>query len=163
MWTSYQKILIVAGLSFCAFLSPISSTAVLAAIPEIATEFNTTGSIVDLSNAVYIACMAFSVAIWGPLSEVFGRRPVAAIISILFALVSAATALAPSLPAFFVFRAISALVGTAYVLIGAACIGDIYPACQRGTAMSWFMSAQSGYLNRSVTSIWYSLPMPILL
>lgn len=45
--------------------------------------------------------------------------------AVLFFLLSVATALAPNLPAFFVFRALSAFEGTAFILIGAACIGYV--------------------------------------
>lgn len=40
-------------------------------------------------------------------------------------MLSLGTALAPNLAAFFVFRAISAFQGTAFVLIGAACLGYV--------------------------------------
>lgn len=71
-----RKIIIVAILSFCAFLSPVSSTSVLAATPEVAKEYNTTGSVINLSNAAYMALMGLSPIVWGPMSQVFGRRPV---------------------------------------------------------------------------------------
>lgn len=71
-----RKIVIVSLLSFCSFLAPISSTAVLAAIPEVAAAFNSTGSIVDLTNALYMLFMGISPIFWGPISEVYGRRVV---------------------------------------------------------------------------------------
>ena len=71
-----RKSIIVFVLSFCAFLSPISSTSILAAVPEIAAEYNTTGSIINISNAGYMVLMALSPIFWGPMSQVFGRRPV---------------------------------------------------------------------------------------
>jgi hypothetical protein len=71
-----RKIAIVAILSYCSFLAPISSTMVLSAIPEVAAEYNTTGSVVDLSNALYMLFMGISPIVWGPLSEVYGRRMV---------------------------------------------------------------------------------------
>jgi hypothetical protein len=69
-----RKAIIVFVLSFCAFLSPISSTSILAATPEVAGEFSTTGSIINISNAGYMFFMALSPIIWGPMSQVFGRR-----------------------------------------------------------------------------------------
>lgn len=71
-----RKSVIVAVLSFCAFLSPVSSTSVLSATPEVAAEYNTSGSIINLSNAAYMVFMAFSPIVWGPMSQVFGRRTV---------------------------------------------------------------------------------------
>lgn len=74
--TRSRKAIIVAVLSFCAFLSPVSSTSVLAATPEVAAEYHTTGSVINASNAGYMAFMGISPIIWGPMSQVFGRRPV---------------------------------------------------------------------------------------
>ncbi|KAM0548761.1 hypothetical protein ACHAPJ_009757 [Fusarium lateritium] len=139
-WSPGRKSIIVAILSFCSFLSPVSSTSVLSATPEIASDFHSTGSIVNLSNTGYMIAMAFSPLLCGPISQVFGRRPVAVVASVMFLGFNIGTALAPNLVSFFVFRFLTALFGTAFLLIGSACIGDIYHPTRRGTAMGWFMS-----------------------
>lgn len=69
-----KKVVIVCLLSFSSFLSPLSSTTILSAVPEVAATYNTTGSIINLSNALYLVFMAISPCIWGPLSQVYGRR-----------------------------------------------------------------------------------------
>ncbi len=71
---SSRKVVIVALLSFCSFLAPISSTTILAAIPEVATTYRTTGTIINLSNALYMLFMGVSPCVYGPLSQVYGRR-----------------------------------------------------------------------------------------
>ena len=53
-FTARKKISIVALMSFASFLAPVSSTTVLAATPEVAATYNTTGTIINLSNAVYM-------------------------------------------------------------------------------------------------------------
>ncbi|KAL2191940.1 MFS general substrate transporter [Thermothelomyces heterothallicus CBS 203.75] len=58
----------------------------------------------------------------------------------LFFACSIGTALAPNLAAFFVFRVLTAFEGTAFILVGSACIGDIYRPTERATALGWFMS-----------------------
>ncbi|KAL7930815.1 MFS general substrate transporter [Trichoderma chlorosporum] len=138
--SSRRKHVIVTILSFCAFLAPLSSTSVLAAVPQVAESYHTTGSIINVSNAAYMALMGVSPVIWGPMSQVFGRRPMTRLTTVLFFLLSIATALAPNLASFFIFRALSAFEGTAFILLGAACIGDIYRPTERGTALGWFMS-----------------------
>lgn len=77
----HRKHVIVTILSFCAFLAPLSSTSVLAAVPQVAETYNTTGSIINVSNAAYMALMGISPVVWGPMSQVFGRRPVSLAIS----------------------------------------------------------------------------------
>lgn len=70
----HRKVVIVSLLSFCSFLAPISSTTILAAVPEVAHTYDTTGTIVNLSNALYMLFMGISPCVWGPLSQVYGRR-----------------------------------------------------------------------------------------
>ncbi|KAF5872845.1 putative major facilitator superfamily transporter protein [Botrytis fragariae] len=135
-----RKLVIVALLSFCSFLAPISSTTVLAAVPEVANTYHSTGTIINLSNALYMLFMGLSPLVWGPLSQVYGRRWISLITSFLFTACSIGTALAPNLPAFFIFRILTAFQGTSFLTIGAACIGDIYRPTERGTAMGWFLS-----------------------
>jgi hypothetical protein len=71
-----RKIVIVLVLSFCSFLAPISSTSILSGVPEVAKTYNTSGSIINASNALYLAFMGVSAPFWGPFSQVWGRRPV---------------------------------------------------------------------------------------
>jgi hypothetical protein len=73
-FTPRRKHIITAVLSFCSFLAPISSTTVLSAIPKVAAEFNTTGSIINVSNALYLVFMGLSPLFWGPIGRVYGRR-----------------------------------------------------------------------------------------
>ncbi|KXX76914.1 Dityrosine transporter 1 [Madurella mycetomatis] len=136
----HRKVLMVALLSFCSFLSPISSTSVLAATPEVAAEYATDGTVINMANAVYMLAMGVSPIVWGPMSQVYGRRPVNQATALLFFGCSIGTALAPNLAAFFVFRILTALEGTAFILVGSACIGDIYRPTERATALGWFLS-----------------------
>lgn len=71
-----RKIIIVIVLSFCSFLAPIGSTSILPAIPEVAQTYSTSGSVVNVSNALYLAFMGVAAPFWGPFSQVWGRRPV---------------------------------------------------------------------------------------
>ena len=73
-FSPHRKVLITIVCSVCSFLSPISSTTILSAIPEVAAEYNTSGSIINLSNALYLIFMGLSPAAYGPLSQVYGRR-----------------------------------------------------------------------------------------
>lgn len=55
-----------------------------------------------------------------------------------FLLCSLATALAPTLAAYFVFRMLTAFTGTAFLVMGPAVIGDLFRPTARATALSWF-------------------------
>ncbi|KAI0386868.1 MFS general substrate transporter [Hypomontagnella monticulosa] len=136
----HRKLVIVFLLSFCSFLAPISSTSVLAATPEVAAEYGTTGSIINVVNALYMLFMGLSPVFWGPLSQVYGRRLITIITAVGFLACSIGTALAPNLGAFFVFRLLTAFEGTSFILVGASVIGDMYRPTERGTATGWFLS-----------------------
>lgn len=135
-----RKLVIVAILSYCSFLAPISSTTVLSAVPEVAAEYQTTGTVINLSNALYMLFMGLSPMFWGPLSQVYGRRIVNLTSAVLFFACSIGTALAPNLVAFFIFRILTAFEGTSFILVGSTCISDIYRPTERATAMGWFLS-----------------------
>lgn len=71
-----RKVLIVTILACCSFLAPISSTSILPAVPEVAATFDTTGSVINASNAVFTLFMGLSSTFWGTFSQILGRRPV---------------------------------------------------------------------------------------
>ena len=73
-FTPRRKNIIVFVLSFCAFLSPVSSTAVLSAVPEVASTFETTSSIINLTNALYLVSMGVCPLLFGPIVSLYGRR-----------------------------------------------------------------------------------------
>ncbi|KAF7323431.1 Major facilitator superfamily transporter protein [Mycena chlorophos] len=136
----HRKHIITAVLAFCGFLAPISSTTVLSAIPEVASTYNTTGSIINVSNAVYLIFMGISPCFWAPVSQVYGRRWICLSSAFLFFACSLGTALSPNLAAFFIFRALTAFQGTCFLIVGASCLGDIYRPVERATALGWFLS-----------------------
>jgi hypothetical protein len=73
-FTNRRKMIITAVLSYCGFLAPVSSTTVLSAIPEVAATFHCDGSIINLSNAMYMLFMGISPCFYGPVSNIYGRK-----------------------------------------------------------------------------------------
>jgi hypothetical protein len=73
-FTERRKTIIVAVVSFCSFLAPISSTTVLSAVPEVAATYNTDGSIINVSNALYMLFMGLSPCFYGPYGSIYGRK-----------------------------------------------------------------------------------------
>lgn len=71
-----QKRIITAIAAFCGFLAQMSTTSVLAAVPEIVATYHTTATVISVSNAVYLGFMGLSAFIWGPWADIFGRRSV---------------------------------------------------------------------------------------
>ena len=139
-FTPRRKIVIVSVLSFCSFLAPISSTSILSASPEVVATFDTTGTIFNLSNAMYMVFMGLSPLVYGPLGSTYGRRWPLIISSLTFTIFSIGSALSPNLACYFVMRMLTAFQGTAFLIIGGTMIGDIYKPIERGTAYGFFLS-----------------------
>ncbi|TDZ31887.1 Dityrosine transporter 1 [Colletotrichum spinosum] len=135
-----RKRLITAVMACGGLASTMSSMLILAAIPDIAADFETTGTVINVSNAIYIAFMGVSTLFWGPVSQVFGRKWPGIVSAVGFTAFTVGTALSPNLAAFFVFRMLSAFAGTAYLVLGSSCISDIYKPTERGTALGWFLN-----------------------
>ncbi|PYI33041.1 putative MFS transporter [Aspergillus indologenus CBS 114.80] len=135
-----RRISIVIMLSYCAFLAPISSTAIFTAVADLARTFDTTPDIIYASNSLYLGCMGVSALIWGPASQVWGRRPLLITSSILFCAFTVASAFAPNLVSYFIFRGCAALQGTSFLVIGNAIVGDIYEPTTRASALGWVLS-----------------------
>ncbi|KAK3072363.1 hypothetical protein LTR53_006941 [Teratosphaeriaceae sp. CCFEE 6253] len=136
----HRKIAVVCVLSGCSFLAPISSTSILAAAPEVVSTFHTTGTIFNLSNALYMVFMGLSPLFWGPIGQTYGRKWPLAIAAVTFTAFSAGSAAAPNLATYFVMRMLTAFQGTTFLSVGATVIGDIYRPVERGTAYGWFLS-----------------------
>lgn len=143
-FSNLQKQSITAFLALCSFMTSMSTTCILPAIPELMQTFSTTAFVIGISNAVYLAVMGAAALIWGPSADVFGRRAVS-VLSLLdqfrstdrgtqvyrfsllmFCAASIGTAFSPTLVAFFVFRGLSAIPSTSFLILGSSCISDIY-------------------------------------
>ncbi|OHW99373.1 MFS general substrate transporter [Colletotrichum incanum] len=135
-----QKRIITAIAAFCGFLAQMSTTSVLAAVPEIVATYRTTATVISVSNAVYLAFMGLSAFIWGPWADIFGRRSAYLYSLTLFLAFTIGTALAPRLDLFFLFRALTAFQSTSFLILGSSCISDIYHPTERATSLGWFLS-----------------------
>lgn len=131
----WKKRVMVYIVAYTCFLSPMSNMAFLPAVAEIASDFHTTGTIINVSNAVYCIFMAGAPCIWSPFSDIYGRRWTFILCAVMFTVTTVCVVVSVNLAMFFVFRAISALFGTACFSVGASIVGDIYPPVKRGTAM----------------------------
>ncbi|KAJ0309513.1 hypothetical protein COL516b_002758 [Colletotrichum fioriniae] len=73
-FTPGRKRLITAIVSFGGLGINLASLLVLSALPEVAAAFNTTGTVINFTNALFLLMMGIGVLFWGPLSQVYGRK-----------------------------------------------------------------------------------------
>jgi MFS family permease len=103
-----------------------SSTSLLPATPEIASEFHTTPEILNIMNAGVLLAMGFSTLIWGPLRVLLGRRLSYNIAVGVLVVCSVCTGAAQNMAMFTVFRVLGGLTGTSFMVMGQTVLADIF-------------------------------------
>lgn len=145
-FSNTEKRLYLVIVSVACFLSPISTTMFLPAIPHIAEEFNTNGTTITSSNAVYCVFMAISSCITSPCTRNYGRRLTTVVCTFGYTVSAFIVSQSQNVPMFYVFRACMALFGTPFFSVSATIIADIYSPQQRGKSMAYILIGTQGGL-----------------
>lgn len=135
-----KKHLFVFISSVSCLMSPMSSLAFLPAVSEIADRFNTTPTIINISNAIYCLIMAISPCVFGPIGDIYGRRFTFNVCLFLYSISTVLVAVSQNLAMFYIFRMLSSLFGTAFFSTAASVVSDIYTPVERSTAMGWSLA-----------------------
>lgn len=125
-----RKYLILFVVSWMTLVVTFSSTSLLIATPEIATDLSTTAEILDVTNAAVLVAMGLSSLIWSPFSDLFGRRKIYNIAIFFMFVPSIGAAVAPNMATFTTMRVLGGLTGTYFMVAGQTIIADIFePVC----------------------------------
>ncbi|KAJ9055874.1 Dityrosine transporter 1 [Entomophthora muscae] len=130
---------ILSSVMFAGLLSPLCSSCYFPALGMVASGLNTTNHLVDLSVSVYLVTMGVCPILWGTLADIYGRRKLMIVASIIFVCASAACGFASDIWLLISLRILQALGASASIVIGIGVIADIYPREERGSAMGLFM------------------------
>jgi MFS family permease len=122
----WRKYIILFVVSWMTFVVTFSSTSLLPATPEIASEFSTTPELLNVTNAGVLLAMGFSSLIWGPATKILGRRLAYNIAIGVLVGCSVGTALSGGKGAFTVFRVLGGLTGTSFMVQGQTILADIF-------------------------------------
>lgn len=101
-------------------------------IPEVAREFGASITEVGFSLTLTLAMRPLGALIFGRLADHFGRRPILMLDVVLFAVLEAASALAPSLAVLLIVRALFGIAMGGEWGIGASLAMESIPAKSRG-------------------------------
>ena len=123
---TWRKCIILFVTSWMTLSVTFSSTSLLAATPEIAVEFSTTPEILDVTNAGVLVAMGVSVLLWGPITNLIGRRNAYNIAVFVLCGCSAGTAASIDLRMFTTMRILSGLTGTIFMVSGQTILADIF-------------------------------------
>lgn len=75
-YNKIQKQSISWFVAYCGLLASMSTTSILAAVPEVVETFDTSTTVINTSNALYLVVIGLSCCFWGPMADTFGRKPV---------------------------------------------------------------------------------------
>ena len=124
---------ILAVLILISTTTPIAMNMYLPALPAIQSHFGTSAAVVQLSLSLFLVATAVGQLIAGPLSDIFGRRPVLTVGLGIFVGASILCALAPTAPVLIVARILQGLGGCTGIVLSRAIVRDI---CGTATAAS---------------------------
>jgi MFS family permease len=130
-----------------------SSTSLLSATEEIASEFSTTTEIINITNAGVLIAMGSSSFIWGPISEIVGRRNAYNSAIGVLLLCSIGAALARDMVTFTTMRVLGGSVGTFFMVAGQTIIADVFEP----VSLFWFLCSYTNENIRANTHVTYRL------
>jgi predicted MFS family arabinose efflux permease len=127
-----------------AFLTFAQAFMVAPILPQLAGAFRTDIGTAGLAVPAYLVPYGVMTLFWGPLSDRIGRRPIIAGSMVVFAALTAATALSPSAGVFIGMRVATGIAASGVVPISLALIGDVFAFAERGRALGWLFGGMAG-------------------
>jgi len=130
---------LVVILGLLAMLMPLSIDMYLPALPQIAREFAVSAGSVQMTLNAYILGFALGQLVYGPLADSFGRKPVIAAGTLIFAIAAAACALAQTIDQLITLRFLHGLSAAAGSVVISALMRDSYSKEEFSRMMSFVM------------------------
>lgn len=115
----------------------LAMTVCLPSMPEWGLRFGSSQAAVQLSFSAYVVCYGAFQLIYGPLSDRHGRRGVLMVGLSLAGLGSVLAALAPSLDALILARALQGAGSAAGMVVGRSSVQDLFKGAERTRVMAW--------------------------
>ncbi|KAL8724923.1 MAG: hypothetical protein Q9166_007671 [cf. Caloplaca sp. 2 TL-2023] len=140
-FSTFRKWTITILVAFVTLAVAFVSSAYSGGIVEIVEEFHTSEEVATLGIALFVCGFAIGPLIWAPLSEMYGRQ------ILLFGTYGALTAFnaaaagSQNIQTLVILRFLAGAFGSSPLTNSGGVIADMFPASQRGLAMSIFAAA----------------------
>jgi len=131
-YSSFAERPVVLTVALGTMLTPLNSTMIAVAMPEVVDEFNAGLGSAGWLVTAYLIAMASLQPVAGKIGDRVGRRRLVLGGLMCFGLASLAAAVAPHLWVLIAFRVLQAVAGALIVPNGAALVGAVVPAARRG-------------------------------
>ncbi|KUJ17914.1 putative MFS multidrug transporter [Mollisia scopiformis] len=138
-WSLTRKWANLAIVSCLAFLTPLASSMFAPSVPVVMANFHSTNTeLASFVVSIFVLGFAIGPIVVGPLSELYGRKPIYITSNILFVIFTLLCAEARTLGMLFAFRFLAGCAGSTPLTVGAGSVADLMAASQRGRAMALF-------------------------
>ncbi|GKZ26484.1 hypothetical protein AbraIFM66951_005820 [Aspergillus brasiliensis] len=135
-----QKWLIVTIVSTAATFSGLASNIYFPALPTIAKDLNVSLELVNLTVTLYLIFQGLVPSLWGPVSDVKGRRVAYTFIFLVFFGACIGLAETKKYATLIILRYLQSTGSASTIAIGSGVIGDITTREERGGYMSIFQA-----------------------
>lgn len=117
------------------FLTPFMMSAVGVALPAIGKEFSAGAVQLGMVEMVYILAVSLIILPAGRIADIYGRKRIFVLGTILFVVSTLLLALAPTIHAFILFRFLQGTGAAMEIATSVAILSSVIPQAQRGKAM----------------------------
>ncbi|MCS6853149.1 MAG: multidrug effflux MFS transporter [Elioraea sp.] len=117
-------------------IGPFTLQILVPSLPGLARVFGVSAASAQLALTGYLAGVAFGQLLYGPLSDRFGRKPLAVAGLVLFLLASLGAAFAPSIGGLILGRIVQAVGGCSGMVLARAMIRDCFPRDRAASVMA---------------------------
>lgn len=138
-WSAFRKWTVTGVLSATGLNRIMVSTIMAPALPAIARELHMSDFESVMSMSVYLLATAFGPLLLGPLSEIYGRKPVLHATNLWFLVFNLVCGFSRSKGVLIAARLLAGLGSSAIYALGAGVLGDIYTPEQRGRSLGHYL------------------------
>lgn len=136
---SDQRRWILAALMCTMMLAAMDTTIVSTAIPQIVGDLGGF-SLFSWVFSIYLLAQTVTIPVYGKLADIFGRKSILMIGTVIFLVGSAASAMAWNMLALVVFRGLQGLGAGSIMATVATLAGDLYSVRERAVIQGWLSS-----------------------
>ncbi|KAH7121926.1 major facilitator superfamily domain-containing protein [Dactylonectria estremocensis] len=141
-WSRNKKWVSTLLVSCFTFISPVSSTMLAPALPDLADEFNITSDFETyLIMSIFLLAYAIGPFVLAPLSEMYGRVVVLQSANMVYLIFNTVCGFSQNKTQILLFRFLSGLGGSAPQALGGGVLSDCWRAEERGTATAIYSLA----------------------
>ncbi|KAF2119786.1 major facilitator superfamily domain-containing protein [Lophiotrema nucula] len=137
-WPMRKKLFLGGILAFDALCATVGSSIFSPGIVPISEEFHVAAEVGTLGTSLFVFGYAFGPLIWGPMSELYGRKPPILVAAFGFSVFSVAVAVGKDLQTVLICRFFAGAFGSCPLAVVAAVFADMFNNQLRGLAIAVF-------------------------